>query len=214
MLNPGLTILYLHGFASSPLSRKARFLEERLAARGIRFSAPDLASGDFFHLTISKQLEVVRASAAGAERLVIIGSSMGGYLAALYAAEHNKVEQLVLLAPAFGFHDLWVERLGPDQIRNWRESGRLSVFHYGEGREVDLSYQFLADAEKYPLYPDCRVPALIFHGTHDDLVPLANSAQFVQQHPEVRLVELNSGHELTDVLEEIWTGLESCLPPA
>jgi len=214
MLNPALTILYLHGFASSPLSRKARFLEERFAARGIRFNAPDLAGGDFFHLTISNQLDVVRASAAGAERLIIIGSSLGGYLAVLYAAEHNKVEQLILLAPAFGFHDLWVERLGPDQIRNWRDSGRLSVFHYGEGRDVDLSYQFLVDAEKYPLYPDCRVPTLIFHGTHDELVPLANSARFVQQHRDVRLVELNSGHELTDVLEEIWTGIESCLPPA
>jgi uncharacterized protein len=214
MLNPALSVLYLHGFASSPLSRKARFLEERFAARGIPFHAPDLAAGDFFHLTISKQLEVVRASAAKAERLMIVGSSLGGYLAALYAAEHGEVEQLVLLAPAFGFHDLWVERLGPDELRQWRESGRLSVFHYGEGGQADLSYEFLTDAERYPAYPDCRVPALIFHGTHDELVPLANSARFVQQHRAARLVEVNSGHELTDVLEDIWTGIESCLTSA
>jgi pimeloyl-ACP methyl ester carboxylesterase len=214
MLNPALSVLYLHGFASSPLSRKARFLEERFAARGIPFHAPDLAAGDFFHLTISRQLEVVRASAGKAERLLIIGSSLGGYLAALYGAEHPEVEQLVLLAPAFGFRDLWVERLGPEEMRRWGESGTLSVFHYGEGGHADLSYEFLRDAENYPPYPDCRVPALIFHGTHDDLVPLANSTRFVQEHREARLVEVNSGHELTDVLEEIWAAIESCLPPA
>jgi pimeloyl-ACP methyl ester carboxylesterase len=215
MLNPALSVLYLHGFASSPLSRKARFLEERFAARGIPFEAPDLAAGDFLHLTISRQLEVVRASAARAERLLIIGSSLGGYLAALYAAaQGSEVEQLVLLAPAFGFHDLWVERLGPEEVRRWQDSGTLSVFHYGEGGHADLSYEFLADAEKYPPYPDCRVPALIFHGTQDELVPVANSARFVREHPEARLVEVNSGHELTDVLEEIWAGVESGLPPA
>jgi pimeloyl-ACP methyl ester carboxylesterase len=212
MLPLGLSVLYLHGFASSPLSRKARFLGERFAELGIRFEAPDLAEGDFFHLTISKQLEIVHSLAEGAERLIIIGSSLGGYLAALYAAKHRRIEQLVLLAPAFGFHDLWVERLGPEELERWERSGKLSVFHYGTGGPADLSYEFLKDAEKYPAYPDCQVPTLIFHGTHDDLVPIANSARFVEEHSEARLVWVNSGHELTDVLDEIWTGIKGLLP--
>lgn len=215
MLTPGLSVLYLHGFASSPLSRKARFLQERFAERGIRFEAPDLARGDFFHLTISKQLEVVRAAADGVRPLIVIGSSLGGYLAALYAAEHkNALEHVILLAPAFGFHDLWVERLGPEEIRRWRDSGKLSVFHYGTGGEADLSYDFLQDAEKYPPYPDCQAPTLIFHGTHDDLVPAANSVRFAAEHKNARLVEVNSGHELTDVLDEIWNRMKGLLPPA
>ncbi|MFL6448445.1 MAG: YqiA/YcfP family alpha/beta fold hydrolase [Bryobacteraceae bacterium] len=209
MLIPGLSVLYLHGFASSPLSRKARFLGERFVELGIRFDAPDLAAEDFFHLTISKQLEVVRAMAAGAGPLMIVGSSLGGYLAALYATEHREIEQLVLLAPAFGFHDLWVERLGPEELADWQRSGKLSVFHYGTGGQADLSYEFLRDAEKYPAYPDSRVPTLIFHGTHDDLVPVANSAWFAEEHSEARLITLNSGHELTDVLDDIWTGIKA-----
>jgi pimeloyl-ACP methyl ester carboxylesterase len=214
MLTPVLSVLYLHGFASSPQSRKARFLQERFGERGIQFNAPDLEAGDFFHLTISRQLEVVREAARGAERLMIVGSSLGGYLASLYAAEHSGVDQLVLLAPAFGFHDLWIKRLGPEEIRNWRDSGRLSVFHYGTGGQADLSYGFLEDAEKYPPYPNSRVPTLIFHGTHDDLVPVANSTRFVDEHREARLVKLDSGHELTDVLDEIWAGMEDVLPAA
>src|SRR4051812_38300970 len=113
MLASGLSVVYLHGFASSPQSRKARFLQDRFAELGIRFEAPDLAEGNFFHLTISRQLELVRKAAEGAGRLAIVGSSLGGYLATRYAAEHRNIEQLILLAPAFGFHDLWVERLGP-----------------------------------------------------------------------------------------------------
>src|SRR3954453_5570524 len=214
MLTPGFSVLYLHGFASSPLSRKARFLEERFAGRGIRFHAPDLAAGDFFHLTISRQLDLVRKLAADAGPVMIVGSSLGGYLAALYCTEDRNVSQLVLLAPAFGFHDLWTKRLGPEEIGRWRESGRLSVFHYGLGGQADLGYEFLQDAEKYPLYPDCQVPTLIFHGTHDDLVPVGNSLQYAEEHSNARLVTLDSGHELTDVLEEIWIGIEALLPAA
>lgn len=214
MLTPGLSVLYLHGFASSPLSRKATFLRERFAELGIRFDAPDLAGGDFFHLTISNQLEVVRGAADGVRPLLIIGSSLGGYLAALYAAERKDLDHVILLAPAFGFHDLWMDRLGPEEVGRWRHSGKLSVFHYGTGGEADLSYDFLEDAERYPAYPDCQTPTLIFHATHDDLVPLANSARFAGEHKQVELIEVNSGHELTNVLEEVWDRTRRLLPGA
>jgi pimeloyl-ACP methyl ester carboxylesterase len=213
MLTPGFSVLYLHGFASSPLSRKARFLEERFREKGIRFEAPDLAEGDFYHLTISKQLGIIGKAARSAGPIILVGSSLGGYLASLYAAEHKDVNQLILLAPAFGFHDLWVNRLGPEELHQWQESGKLPVFHYGLGAEADLSYDFLEDAKKHPPYPNSRVPTLIFHGTHDELVPLANSIRFVEEHSEARLVEMDSGHELTNVLDEIWAGIQGVLPP-
>jgi uncharacterized protein len=212
MLTSTLSVVYLHGFASSPQSRKARFLAERCTERGIRFIAPDLAEGDFFHLTISGQLEVVRKVAAAARgRLAVVGSSLGGYLASLYAAENRQIEDLILLAPAFGFHDLWRERLGDEELEQWRRSGKLSVFHYGLGAQADLSYDFFKDSEKYPAYPNSQTPTLIFHGTKDELVPLANSIRFVEQHAEARLIPLNSGHELTDVLGDIWNGMEALL---
>jgi uncharacterized protein len=215
MLTSGFSVLYLHGFASSPQSRKARFLEERFRERGIPFHAPDLAEGDFYHLTISRQLEVIRRAASGREagRLWVIGSSLGGYLASLYATEQNAVSQLILLAPAFGFYDLWVKRLGPEQLEQWRQSGRLSVFHYGLGGQADLSYSFLADAEKYEPYPKSQIPALIFHGVQDDVVPIANSRRYMRTQEDAQLVELDSGHELTDVLDQVWSGIEALVPP-
>ncbi len=49
-------VVYLHGFASSPGSKKAGYFRERFAARGIELEIPDLAQGDFDRLTITRQL--------------------------------------------------------------------------------------------------------------------------------------------------------------
>jgi hypothetical protein len=95
-------ILYLHGFASSAASSKARFFAEHLRTAGAPIDIPDLAAGDFEHLTIGGQLRVIERAAAG-DPVALMGSSLGGYLAALYAARHPEVTRVVLLAPAFGF---------------------------------------------------------------------------------------------------------------
>src|SRR5579864_423003 len=95
-------IVYLHGFASGPSSSKAGYFRQRLEGEGFSVAVPDLSEGNFEGLTLSGQLRVIDA-AAGGENVALIGSSMGGYLAALYAARHADVERLVLLAPAFGF---------------------------------------------------------------------------------------------------------------
>ncbi len=193
-------ILYLHGFASSPVSNKARFFAERLRAAGAQVDIPDLAAGDFEHLTITGQLRLVE-QAAGGDAVPLIGSSMGGYLAALYAARHPEVPRVVLLAPAFRFAPRWAERLGVDAVAAWRKTDALDVFHYGENRQRSLSYALLDDASHYEDYPDFRQPALIFHGENDDVVPVAYSEEFARTHPDVQLSVLKSGHELLDVLE-------------
>src|SRR5450755_2881977 len=112
-------IVYLHGFASSPQSNKARFFAERFREVGAPFIAPQLDEGNFEGLTISGQMRVVEKAAAG-EAVVLVGSSLGGYLAALYAARHPEVEKLVLLAPAFQFPTRWRARYSAMDLELWR----------------------------------------------------------------------------------------------
>ncbi len=170
-------VIYLHGFASGPSSSKARYFHQRLEAAGFSVTVPDLAEGNFEGLTLSGQLGVIGRAAAGGS-VSLIGSSMGGYLAALYAARHADVERVVLLAPAFGFARRWTEHLGPEAIEAWRRSGAMDVFHYGQGRNCALGYQLMEDAAQYEDYPDVRQPCLIFHGIHDDVVPVRYSEEF------------------------------------
>lgn len=180
--------VYLHGFASSPLSKKAGYFAGLIPGLTI----PDLAAGDFEHLTISGQLRVIEAACQG-QPVSLIGSSMGGYLAALYAARHPEVERLVLMAPAFCFLRRWSEA--------WEGKQCLPIYHYGEGRECTLSRGIIDDAQLYEDYPDFQLPALIFHGTRDDTVPPEFSQAFAASHPNATLRLLDSDHELIDVLD-------------
>lgn len=193
-------IVYLHGFASGPSSSKARYFRQRLEAEGLSVTVPDLSEGNFEGLTLSGQLRVIE-NAAGVGDVALIGSSMGGYLAALYAARHAEVERVVLLAPAFGFARRWAERMGPDTVEEWRRKGTIDVFHYAAGRNCALGYQLLEDAEQYEDYPDVHQPCLIFHGIHDDVVPVRYSEKFGDTRPNVELHAVDSGHELLNVLD-------------
>jgi len=193
-------IVYLHGFASSPLSSKAQFFRRKFASAGISMEIPQLDERRFEGLTISGQLAVIDR-AVGGQPAILMGSSLGGYLAALYASTHPEIERLVLLAPAFQFPRRWQERFSPE---DWKREGFISVFHYGDGRERRLGHQFVEDAAKYEDEPEFPQPALIFHGVHDDVVPAALSSVYAAHHPNVRLVLLESGHELTDVMDLMW----------
>jgi len=207
-----MRVVYLHGFASSPQSSKARFFAGKFAEAGVAFEAPRLDQGEFRNLTISGQMLVVgnavsahREKLAKGEPLVLMGSSLGGYLAALYAERHPRaVDRLVLLAPAFEFLQRWRERLSAPEIEQWKREGSIPIFHYGSKTEQRLGYQFLEDAAQYEAAPDFHQRALILHGSDDTVVPSRVSHDFALEHTRVRLVLFKSGHELTDVLEGLW----------
>ncbi len=203
-------IVYLHGFASGPTSKKAQFFRRRLAQLGIGLDIPDLAGGNFAGLTITGQLGVIERTCRG-EAVSLIGSSMGGYLAALFASRHPEVEKLVLMAPAFCFAKRWPQTLGPATMDEWKRAGVLKVFHYGEGRTAELSYQLIEDGSQYEDYPQVRQPVLIFHGNNDTVVPADLSVQFAKKHPQVKLRLMDSDHELLNVLEDMWMETEEFL---
>lgn len=188
--------VYIHGFASSPASRKAQAFREALDIRRIPLAIPVMDRGDFEHLTISGQMGVLENTIRG-RPVVLIGSSMGGYLASLYATAHPEVARLVLLAPAFGFAERWNQKIQEPKPTC------LEVFHYGEKGMRRVHYGLIDDALRFPASPDFRQPAWIFHGTKDDVVPIEYSRAFAASHRNARLTELESDHELLDALEHI-----------
>lgn len=196
-------ILYLHGFASGPSSKKACWFRDRFVEAGRALEVLDLAQGDFDHLTITGQLRMIERAVRD-EAVWLIGSSLGGYLAALYASQHPEAERLVLMAPAFNFVDGWRGWLGAEAMMRWKQSGQIAVQHYGDGLVHQLHYGLIEDASEYDAYPSFHQQSIIFHGRNDDVVPPEHSITFAQRHGNVELCLMNSGHELTDVLEEMW----------
>lgn len=203
-------LVYLHGFASGPNSKKARIFAERFAAQGLSLAIPALDGGDFTNLTITGQLAVIDATVRG-RPCALIGSSLGGYLAALYAARHDEVQRLVLLAPAFGFARRWASSLGAEALDDWQRTGVRRVPHYGLGGEAELSWRLMEDAALYEEEPAVRQPVLIFHGVRDDVVPVEASRRFAAGRANVELREMDSDHELLDVVENLVSGARAFL---
>jgi predicted esterase YcpF (UPF0227 family) len=198
--------LYLHGFASSPQSTKARYMQQKFAALGLTLHIPDLNLADFSKVTLSEQLIYLdRNYLNDDEPIVVIGSSLGGFLAVQLASQNPLVQKLVLLAPAFGFSQRIAETLGKENIAQWQQDGSREFYHYGLKRNLNLQFQFFVDTQKYSEDKLTRsLPILIFHGIDDDVVPFALSEEFAKMRSQVILKLLNDDHALGKDLDSIW----------
>src|SRR6476469_2146127 len=116
--------IYLHVFASTPDSLKAKYFRDRFSSLEIDLKTPDLNQNDFSGLTLTRQLQHIETefmqtpSPQSADKVkqlggvTIIGSSFGGLTAAWLADRQLSVKQIVLLAPAFDFISHWLPLLG------------------------------------------------------------------------------------------------------
>jgi predicted esterase YcpF (UPF0227 family) len=88
-------LYYIHGYLSSPKSTKGVLFKEKLNAKAIRYR--DCEPED---LIISDCLARIKKEIENDENTILIGSSLGGFLAAKTALENPKVKQIILLNPA------------------------------------------------------------------------------------------------------------------
>ncbi len=146
-------LLFIHGKDGSSQGFKVQYL---------RRLYPDLLAPDFpgdFWQRMAKLEQVIGDSAGW----TIVGSSMGGLMAAVFACQHpGQVEKLVLLAPALAFIDLDRTPLPP--------SNTPAVIFHGQQDDV-------VPIEKTRQVAQRLFPNLAFHvveATHD-LNPLMPS---------------------------------------
>ena len=185
-------LIYLHGFVSSPRALKAGLFARALAERGVTLEVPDLNQPDFADLTLTRQLERID-ELTGADppgSTVLIGSSLGGYAAALQAARSDRVAGLVLMAPAFDFRRRWTEKLGAFVVEEWRRRGFMLVFHNGTGQLEPIRYSLLEDAARHAAFPPPRVPSLVFQGRADEVVDPAGPELYRAARPDLVELEL------------------------
>lgn len=210
--NPDTVVIYVHGFASHQRGEKAQYFGERFAARGDAYLTFDLrghgaSSGTIADLTVTRALADVEAILAWAQprfaRLVVIGSSLGGQLAAWAAARDPKrVTANLLIAPAFSFYENRVRDLGAEGMARLRAEGYAIVRN--EWVTTPIGRDLVSDAEGYGvgrLLAAYRTPTLILHGTEDATVPLTGSVEFATRSSArpLELVAIAGGdHRLTD----------------
>jgi pimeloyl-ACP methyl ester carboxylesterase len=206
-------VFYLHGFASSPESSKAKFLSAKLAESGMELQCLDFNEPDFSTLTISRMLQQLekRIAALTPGNVVLIGSSLGGFVAIEAARRqvsraYHPISRLVLLAPAIELAwERWSE-VGPGGIDRWRRHGDIDVFHYADNRPHRLKFSFYEDAIRYhPEAARLALPMLIFQGRRDESVDPLSVERFAQAQPDATLHLVDDEHPLKDSLDLIWS---------
>jgi pimeloyl-ACP methyl ester carboxylesterase len=205
-LSRSVRYAYLHGFGSGPLSRKGIRLRRDFRDAGIRLELPDLNVPSFETMTFSSilaKLDRLAAEAGDDARWRIVGSSMGGYLAARWSAMRpGRVERQVLLCPGFDLPSRWPAIVGDEAMRSWQEDGALPLPD-ALGRPRPVHWAFVEDARAHPGWPAPVCPTLIVHGTRDEVVPAEGSRDYVLRHPGVRLVEVDDDHALAASLDRV-----------
>jgi uncharacterized protein len=209
-----MRVFYLHGFASSARSSKASFFSARLAAHGTVLETPDLNEPDFATLTVTRMVGQVAAAIDAARRpAALIGSSLGAFVAIQAALERpQRVERLVLLAPALDFAGNRTRALTESGLEQWKASNALNVFHYGYGRVVPVHYDLYTDATRYDcLNATLEMPVQVFQGRRDAAVDPETVERWSGARPYAELHMLDDDHQMLGSLDYIWTKMERFL---
>jgi predicted esterase YcpF (UPF0227 family) len=97
-------IFYIHGYQSSPQAQKAVVFNRKLNATAIQYrkgaTAIQYRKGEPQHLVISECLTNIHQSIQHEKNVTLIGSSLGGFLAAKTALHHSNIKKIFLLNPA------------------------------------------------------------------------------------------------------------------
>lgn len=113
------TRVFIHGLESSGQGTKGAFFRQRYS---------DMIIEDYVG-PFSQRMEKLEGLLAGKDHLILVGSSFGGLMAAVYACLHEeRVKKMILLAPAL-HSDLYQSCLGK------KLPVPVAIFH---GRQDDV----------------------------------------------------------------------------
>ncbi len=207
------TVIYLHGFASSPASSKALFLKGQLDDWGCTVHIPDLNVPSFSELSFESmvnRLDQEVEECSPNQTVYLIGSSLGAMVALQYIDKFkqrsaSRVTKLALLAPSFEFIQNRIGQLGQDGIAQWRKSGWFTFYHHTYRKDLSLHFKFIEEMAGYSFYDiQLAIPTIVIHGLRDEDVSYHQSVQFATGRANVTLKLVESDHELLHGQDALW----------
>lgn len=177
-------VLFLPGYYSDMSGTKAVYLRDLCLQENLGFLSLDYrghgkSSGNFIDFTLSDWLQdcIDIIQHVQAKNLIIVGSSMGGWLMLLLEQRlSHLVKGLIGIAAAPDFtEDLIWPSLSESLRQTLKTNGHLIMPSDYNPNGTPLSFKFLNDARQHLILRqesiECRVPIRLMHGLRDDDVP-------------------------------------------
>ena len=194
-VSPGL--LWLGGYRSDMRGTKAEELDKYAAKTGRSFrrfdySGHGASEGIFEEGTISHWLEEARqVLAVSQEPQIVVGSSMGGWLALMLAdeyrrrGENGRIAGLILIAPAVDMtHALMWQRMSKTAQKQLVESGIYFEPNPYGGEPIPITKKLIDDGVNH-LFGDGLIevgcPVHILQGMRDAEVPWRDANELLQR---------------------------------
>jgi predicted esterase YcpF (UPF0227 family) len=166
-------LYYIHGYLSSPNSTKATLFKKTLNAKPIKYRdcPPE-------ELIISDCIKRIKDEIKNNEDTILIGSSLGGFLAAKTALMYT-VKKIIILNPA------------------------IIPIGYDLKKIKDMPYEIIKDMQDESLFKEKITSEItIFIGTNDDVVPNLWPLEFAKAQ-EAKIHFLHDDHSLTRYLNQL-----------
>jgi len=188
-----------HGFTGNKMEphfifiKLSRLLEKKgIASVRFDFGGSGESGGDFFDMTISKELEEAKAilnyakalDFAATDRIGIVGLSLGGAVSGMLAGEcRDDIKALCLWAPG-GNINMILEAMTDDKMQKLHKMGFIDV---GEliprWGGLALGIEFIEELFKLDVYKKAALynkKVLLIHGDKDEVVPLSFSEKYLK----------------------------------
>jgi hypothetical protein len=200
-----------HGFLSGKNSTTNKALTRMLTERGIAtfrfdFFGQGDSQGPFEALT--NTLAVKQTLAAldlvkqkGYRRIGLMGSSFGGLVAILTAAQRSDLACLALKCPVVDFAEELRLEFGESEMARWKATDTIPNIMGGADR-IPLRYAFYEDCLRQIAYEPARsitAPTIIVQGDKDEHVPLHQSSRLYDALRAKKRLEILPGadHQFT-----------------
>ena len=163
------------------------------------FSGRGESQGDFKDLTISQEINDLKAAfnfldrheQVDSDRIGILGHSMGGIDAILFAAKHKKTASIAALSTRSDTKEFIDSYFDDYQQKLWKQRGYVQMHNKSE-----ISADFLRDAEKHSITEEIKkieCPILMVHGTDETRVPFEDARELFNHAKEQKKLELIEG---------------------
>jgi len=224
--NQKFTILYTHGFCSDPWGRKPEEVKKWCAKNNVSFFRYELA-GHGSDISLFEEadintwkaqiLEIIDACIKG--DIVVVGSSLGGWLSLLAAISRpNRIKGVVGLAAAPDFTADHIKYATPAQIEEMEKFGKIT--YAGQGIEFVVTKRLLDSGQDNLILNKnvipIKCPVVLVQGMKDTSVDFHKALKIAElletQEVVVKLLK-NANHRLNedDDIREILSALDGFL---